>query len=55
MAAKLSGNALEYLILEFETDQEGKREARLIFDAGQGTQDLGFRAEVPVLFVVKKN
>jgi hypothetical protein len=33
--------------------QSGKREATLAFDAGQGTQDLGFRAEVPVLFTVR--
>jgi hypothetical protein len=28
----------------------GKREATLTFDVGQGTQDLGFRSELPVLF-----
>ena len=28
----------------------GKREAKLAFDVGQGTQDLGFRNEVNVLF-----
>ena len=28
----------------------GKREAKLGFDVGQGTQDLGFRNEVPILF-----
>jgi hypothetical protein len=33
--------------------EAGKREATLNFDVGQGTQDLGFRAEVPILFHVK--
>jgi hypothetical protein len=33
--------------------EAGKREATLKFDVGQGTQDLGFRAEVPVLFTVR--
>ena len=28
------------------------REATLRFDVGQGSQDLGFRGEVPVLFTV---
>ena len=31
----------------------GKREATVGFDIGQGTQDLGFRAEVPILFTVR--
>src|SRR5690606_37536498 len=33
--------------------EAGKREATVSFDIGQGTQDLGFRAEAPVLFEVK--
>src|SRR5207248_1986657 len=31
----------------------GKREAKLVFDCGQGTQDLGFRNEINVLFDCK--
>src|SRR5262249_46322963 len=30
----------------------GRREATIGFDVGQGTQDLGFRGEVPVLFEI---
>ena len=51
--AKLSGQKLEYVVLRLKAHELGKREATLKFDAGQGTQDLGFRAEVPILFVVK--
>lgn len=53
MREQLTGHAVEYVILRFNAQDSGKREARLIFDVGQGTQDLGFRAEVPILFVVK--
>jgi hypothetical protein len=53
MTPKLSGHELEYVILRLGTKETGKREAKLIFDVGQGTQDLGFRAEVPILFTMK--
>jgi hypothetical protein len=49
----LSGRKLDYLLLRLGPSEVGKREATLQFDAGQGTQDLGFRAEVPVLFTVR--
>jgi hypothetical protein len=49
----LSGHAVEYVILRLTAREAGKREATLRFDVGQGTQDLGFRAEVPVLFTVR--
>jgi hypothetical protein len=49
----LSGQRLEYAVLRLTPRESGKREATLRFDVGQGTQDLGFRAEVPVLFTVK--
>jgi len=51
--ATLSGQKLEYVVLQLKAHELGKREATLKFDVGQGTQDLGFRAEVPILFVVK--
>lgn len=47
---KLSGQKLEYVVVRLKPHAAGKREATLKFDVGQGTQDLGFRAEVPVLF-----
>jgi hypothetical protein len=52
-AARLNGRELEYVIVRLRTEQTGKREANLIFDVGQGTQDLGFRAEVPILFTIE--
>lgn len=46
----LSGLELEYRILQIYSKDPGKREAKLAFDVGQGTQDLGFRNEVDILF-----
>ncbi len=53
MTDKLSGLKVEYAIALIYSSEPGKREATLGFDVGQGTQDLGFRAEVPVLFEVR--
>lgn len=53
LKAKLSGSRLEYVLVKLTPHESGKREATLRFDVGQGTQDLGFRAEVPILFSVK--
>jgi hypothetical protein len=50
---ELSGRRLEYRLLRLTPRQSGKREATFQFDAGQGTQDLGFRAEVSILFSVR--
>lgn len=52
MTANLSGLEVEYAIALVYSSEAGRREATLVFDIGQGTQDLGFRAEVPVLFQV---
>jgi hypothetical protein len=49
----LSGQPVEYVLLRLVARQAGKREATLAFDVGQGTQDLGFRNEVPILFTVR--
>jgi hypothetical protein len=46
----LSGLAVEYRIAQLYARDAGKREAAFHFDTGQGTQDLGFRNEVSVLF-----
>jgi len=46
----LSGLALEYRIIQLYSRDVGKREAKLGFNVGQGTQDLGFRNAVAVLF-----
>ncbi len=46
----LSGLPLEYRLIELYSRDVGRREAKLVFDVGQGTQDLGFRNEVNILF-----
>ena len=46
----LSGLELEYRILQLYSRDVGRREAKLTFHVGQGTQDLGFRSEVALLF-----
>ncbi len=46
----LSGLAVEYRIVQLYSRERGKREGKLAFDVGQGTQDLGFRNELPILF-----
>ncbi|WP_422931335.1 CehA/McbA family metallohydrolase [Singulisphaera sp. PoT] len=46
----LSGLALEYRILQIYSRDSGKREAKISFHVGQGTQDLGFRSDVDILF-----
>ena len=46
----LSGLKLEYRILQLYSRDAGKRSAVLAFNAGQGTQDLGFRADLTLTF-----
>ena len=46
----LSGLELEYRIVQLYSRARGRREAKLAFDVGQGTQDLGFRNETAILF-----
>ncbi|MFM8985362.1 MAG: CehA/McbA family metallohydrolase [Planctomycetia bacterium] len=46
----LSGLEVEYRPLEVFCRDAGPREATLQFDIGAGTQDVGFRSEIPVLF-----
>ena len=50
LVAQLSGLEVEYRILQLYSRDHGQREATLAFDVGQGTQDLGFRNQVPILF-----
>ncbi len=53
MTESLSGLKVEYVLGLLYSTEAGKREVTLAFDVGQGTQDLGFRAEVPILFDVR--
>jgi hypothetical protein len=50
LAPNLSGLELEYRIIQISSRDAGKREAKLSFNVGQGTQDLGFRSDVDLLF-----
>ncbi|MCA8991365.1 MAG: CehA/McbA family metallohydrolase [Planctomycetaceae bacterium] len=47
---QLSGLLVEYRVVHLFSRDTGKREATFAFHVGQGTQDLGFRGEVPILF-----
>ncbi len=47
---ELSGLALEYRIIQLYSRDAGRREAKISFNVGQGTQDLGFRSDVDILF-----
>jgi hypothetical protein len=53
MTERLSGLEAEYVLVLLHSSEAGKREATLVVDVGQGTQDLGFRSELPVLFDVR--
>jgi hypothetical protein len=53
MTSSLSGLEVEYAIALVFSSESGKREATIGFDVGQGSQDIGFRGEVPVLFNVR--
>jgi hypothetical protein len=50
MNRNLSGLPLEYRIIQIFSRDAGKREAKFMFNVGQGTQDIGFRNEVDTLF-----
>ena len=50
MTQTLSGLEVEYRIVQLYSRDAGRREAKLAFDVGQGTQDIGFRNSVAVLF-----
>jgi hypothetical protein len=49
----LSGLALEYAVVQIYSKDKGQREAEIGFHVGQGTQDIGFRNGVSILFNCK--
>ena len=53
MRPRLSGLEVEYRVLQLFSRDAGKREAKLSFNVGQGTQDLGFRSDIDILFQAK--
>ena len=52
MLPSLSGLKLEYAILQIYSKDAGQREVELGFNVGQGTQDIGFRNTVNILFSI---
>lgn len=50
---ELSGLAIEYRVISLYSRDAGKREAKVAFNVGQGTQDIGFRNDVDLLFTAK--
>jgi hypothetical protein len=50
----LSGMKLEYVVLQIYSKDAGQRELEIGFNVGQGSQDIGFRNSVPILFSIGK-
>ena len=46
----LSGLPLEYRLIQLYSRDAGRREAKLSFNVGQGSQDIGFRNDTDILF-----
>lgn len=55
MTPHLTGLEVEYALALIYCSESGRREATIGFDVGAGTQDIGFRGELPVLFDVEKS
>jgi hypothetical protein len=53
MLPRLSGLAVEYQILTIYSRDPGPRSAIISFNVGQGTQDIGFRNDMTVLFTAR--
>jgi hypothetical protein len=49
----LSGLKLEYAVLQIYSKDSGQREGDLSFNVGQGTQDIGFRNAISILFTIQ--
>ncbi|MCB1019799.1 MAG: CehA/McbA family metallohydrolase [Bryobacterales bacterium] len=50
MRERLTGLGVEYVVLEAYSRDVGQRSALLAFNVGQGTQDIGFRNDIMVVF-----
>ncbi len=53
LLANLSGLKVEYAVLQVYSKDAGQREARIGFNIGQGTQDIGFRNTIDILFNIQ--
>jgi len=51
----LSGLKVEYAVLQIYCKASGQREAELGFNVGQGTQDIGFRNTISILFNISRS
>jgi hypothetical protein len=50
MRRRLSGLGLEYAVLEVYSRDRGQRSAKIAINVGQGSQDIGFRNDVSIVF-----
>ena len=50
MNKRLTGLALEYAIVEVYSRDAGQRSAKISFNVGQGSQDIGFRNDAVIVF-----
>ena len=50
MRNRLSGLGVEYVILQVYSRDAGQRSAQIGFNVGQGSQDIGFRNDIDILF-----
>src|SRR5690606_30668173 len=50
---ELSGLGVEYRIVQLYSRDPGQREAKFLFNVGQGSQDIGFRNELDLLFRIE--
>lgn len=53
LLSNLSGLKLEYAVLQIYSKDAGSREAEIGFNIGQGSQDIGFRNVINVLFNIQ--
>lgn len=53
LLANLSGLKLEYAVLQIYSKDAGQREAEVSFNIGQGSQDIGFRNAISILFDIR--
>ncbi len=51
--ANLSGLGVEYAVIQIYTRARGQREAKIGFNVGQGSQDIGFRNTIDILFDIR--
>ena len=55
LGPKLTGAMVEYRIMQLAMQKPGLTDITLVFDVGPGTEDLGVRAELPILLRCLEN